>query len=281
MFVGPWRVARWVPQLIRRRLWSLLDRYKLEPMAAPTLNAWRARHGLSAIVGPVFDKWIHSPECIVAMFPRDFCPPPGDWPKQLVQCGFPLFDPGCPAESNADPELARFVSDHTETPLVVLYAGSTPTRQRGPMRRLARDLSLKSVRCLLLGFDMDPNSDSAYILNRSSVHLPDVLAHANLFIHHGGIGAIAQGYASGVTQLGLPSAYDQFDNCERLRSALEIASPTPIVRRSRRIEDCVADLLSNLHTRRQQPSSAGHRYSLPESPNGSVQSIAKIILGEK
>ena len=49
------------------------------------------------------------------------------------------------------------------------------------------------------------------------VPFSQVLPRAAAFVHHGGIGTIAQGLAGGVPQLVVPLAHDQPDNATRVR----------------------------------------------------------------
>jgi UDP:flavonoid glycosyltransferase YjiC (YdhE family) len=49
------------------------------------------------------------------------------------------------------------------------------------------------------------------------VPFSEVLPRAAAFVHHGGIGTIAQGIAAGVPQLVVPLAHDQPDNAVRVR----------------------------------------------------------------
>jgi len=49
------------------------------------------------------------------------------------------------------------------------------------------------------------------------VPFSEVLPRAAAFVHHGGIGSIAQGLAGGAPQLVVPLAYDQPDNAIRVR----------------------------------------------------------------
>lgn len=46
--------------------------------------------------------------------------------------------------------------------------------------------------------------------------MTNLLPHAALLGHHGGIGTLSQGFASGVPQLVLPLSHDQPDNGRRL-----------------------------------------------------------------
>ena len=43
-----------------------------------------------------------------------------------------------------------------------------------------------------------------------------LLKHAAVFVHHGGIGTMSQGFATGVPQLIMAMAHDQPDNADRL-----------------------------------------------------------------
>jgi len=49
------------------------------------------------------------------------------------------------------------------------------------------------------------------------VPFSQVLPRAAAFVHHGGIGTMAQGFAAGIPQLVIPLAHDQFDNAMRAR----------------------------------------------------------------
>jgi rhamnosyltransferase subunit B len=44
----------------------------------------------------------------------------------------------------------------------------------------------------------------------------ELLKHASVFVHHGGIGTMSQGIAAGVPQLVMAMAHDQPDNADRL-----------------------------------------------------------------
>ncbi|MEZ5707300.1 MAG: glycosyltransferase [Burkholderiaceae bacterium] len=50
----------------------------------------------------------------------------------------------------------------------------------------------------------------------SFVDLGDLLGHVSAVVHHGGIGTVAQAFRSGVPQVVVPFAWDQFDNASRV-----------------------------------------------------------------
>ncbi|HJV69812.1 glycosyltransferase, partial [Ideonella sp.] len=72
MFVGPWRVPHWTPQAWRPMFWNMLDRWKLEPMARPGLERWRARWGTPELPASLFGEWLHSPDQGLALYPEWF-----------------------------------------------------------------------------------------------------------------------------------------------------------------------------------------------------------------
>src|SRR5690606_32722462 len=97
-----------LPPWMKHALWQIVDRAMLDPATAPWLNELRARLGL-APVERVFASQMESPFLTVALFPEWFAPRQPDWPANLVQTGFPLFDA---ADSQGLPaEAVRFLHD--------------------------------------------------------------------------------------------------------------------------------------------------------------------------
>jgi rhamnosyltransferase subunit B len=214
MTLAHWRVAPWLPHIARRASWWALDRYKLEPLVRPDLDALRDRLKLPPIQGSVFGRWVHSPKAGVALFPSWFAPSPPDWPKQVVQAGFPLYDGD--ADEPVDPSLQAFVEGG---PKPVVFMPGTAQHQAGDFYSAAlRACETTGRRGLLLG----PMTDAL------GERLPDgvrtapyasfswLLPRARALVHHGGIGSCAQALRAGLPQLLAPRAYDQYDNARRL-----------------------------------------------------------------
>jgi rhamnosyltransferase subunit B len=224
MTLAHWRVPSWFPLAGRRAAWSLLDRFKLEPLVRPALDALRGELGLPAIDTPVFGEWMHSPQAGAALFPAWFAPAAADWPAQVVQAGFPLYDDR--ATATLSPELEAFLA---EGPAPVVY-------MPGTARRYADDFFLAGVhtceqsglRGVLLG----------EVPREIAISLPDnvcvqpyapfaaLLRRARALVHHGGIGSAAQALRAGIPQVVVPHAYDQFDNAMRLE-ALGVGATLP------------------------------------------------------
>src|SRR5204863_8049602 len=81
---------RWTPVVRAFRAFFVpaVDRWIFDPIAAPGLNAFRAKLGLPDI-NRVFDKWIHSPDLILGLFAEWFAAPQPDWPAHAYLVGFP------------------------------------------------------------------------------------------------------------------------------------------------------------------------------------------------
>jgi rhamnosyltransferase subunit B len=214
MTLASWRVPAWFPRAGRQAAWALLDRYKLEPLVRPTLDPLRARLGLPPLADKVFGRWMHSPQAGLALFPEWFAPAPPDWPPQVVQGGFPLYDEQAPLE----PALLDFL-DAGEPPVVFMP---------GTARRGADDFFLAAIRTceqqelrgVLLG-DVAPELTVTLppqVRVQPYAPFAALLQRSRALVHHGGIGSSAQALRAGVPQLVVPHAYDQFDNGARLEA---------------------------------------------------------------
>ncbi|HEX5683914.1 MAG TPA: nucleotide disphospho-sugar-binding domain-containing protein [Ideonella sp.] len=218
MFLGAWQVPRWVPPPARRVLWHLLDQWKLEPMARPALQRWQAQWGTPRIATSVFGDWLHSPDGGIALYPPEFASIPSNWRRRgVMQTGFPLYEPSVqPALPTA---WNDFVRRHPR--YVLAYPGSAA----GAAERF-NDLVLPACRRLgqpvvilsphLRSDDIPLAAMAPDVLSVRHAPLSALLRGASAFVHHGGIGSVAQALRFDVPQLVLASAYDQFENGCRL-----------------------------------------------------------------
>ena len=214
MRVAGHTVPHWAPHALRRGLWRLLDRMKLEPMARPGLARWREELGLPSLPPSIFGQWMHSPDGGVALFPRSFGPNPGDWPLPVTHCGFANL----PATGRLDPDVDAFLRAG-DAPVVVFpgSAARSPTR----FLRLATDAVRRHAQRLIVvmprGEEL-PWVDAAGQMQVRSLSFLDAFPAAAAVIHHGGVGTCGQALLCGPGQVILPSAYDQFDNAARVES---------------------------------------------------------------
>lgn len=222
MFLGSWRVPRWVPPVARLALWSLLDHWKLEPLGRASLAPWQRRWNTPPLRSPIFGDWLHSPDGGVALYPPGFAQVPTSWQARgVVQAGFPLYQPQQP--TGLDSRTQDFLRRHPR--VVVVYPGSaagTEGRFQDLILPACRDLALP---CVFVGAHLkaappttliEVQRDDVLFLARAPMR--QLLRHALHFVHHGGIGSVALGLAAGVRQLVLASAYDQFENAVRVEA---------------------------------------------------------------
>jgi rhamnosyltransferase subunit B len=218
MYLGGWRVPQWVPTPLRRALWWGLDRWKLEPMARPALQAVFAALGIPAPTASTFGEWIHSPEGGITLFPAWFCERQTGWPR--VEMGdFPLYRGA--GDTMLAPELQAFLEAGPRP--VVVFPGSTPGEHgRTLLRQTLTACRALGLRVVALGPTAleerapGPAEDPEFVHRCAHAPLAMLLPHTSVFVHHGGIGSCAQGLRHRVPQLVRPFAYDQFDNAARV-----------------------------------------------------------------
>jgi UDP:flavonoid glycosyltransferase YjiC (YdhE family) len=190
------------------------DRFFIDPRLAPAVNAFRAGLGLPA-VSRLLDRWLHSPELVIGLFPDWFAAPQPDWPPNVHLTGFPLYDER--DSRDPQPELNRFL-DAGEPPVV--FTGGSAMAHDAEFFRVSAEVCRVSGRrgLLLTQFpEQVPARLPETVRHFHYVPFSEVLPRAAAFVHHGGIGTIAQGIAAGVPQLVVPLAHDQPDNAVRVR----------------------------------------------------------------
>jgi UDP:flavonoid glycosyltransferase YjiC (YdhE family) len=161
------------------------------------------------------DRWIHSPQCVIGLFPPWFSPPQPDWPPSVTLTSFPLFDEADLAELPADVE--RFLAEG-EPPVV--FTPGTAMKQGQAFFAAAIEACLKLGRrgLLLTRFpEQVPSPLPAGVRHFTYVPFSQVFPRAAAAVHHGGVGTTAQALAAGVPQLIMPLSHDQPDNAARVR----------------------------------------------------------------
>ncbi|MCI0361505.1 MAG: glycosyltransferase, partial [Planctomycetaceae bacterium] len=106
------------PKWFQRMIYRIGVKYVIDPAILPSLNDYRRELGLSAIAS--VPAWWHSPDCVACLFPLWYGPPQADWPPNIVQTDFPLWD------ELADEPLAADVEAFLEAgePPIVFTPGS-------------------------------------------------------------------------------------------------------------------------------------------------------------
>jgi rhamnosyltransferase subunit B len=208
-------ISSW-PLLLKRALWALIDKTQIDPIIVPGLNAWRATHGLPP-VERVFREWLNSPRRVIGLFPEWFGPRQPDWPAPFEFASFPLWDD--PGRAGIDAELEQFLSVGSAP--IVATPGTANRHAAGFFRAVTGAAERSGRRAILLtGFlEQVPSDLPSTVLAREYLPLSAILPRAAVLIHHGGVGTMAQAFASGTPQLVMPMAFDQPDNALRAKRA--------------------------------------------------------------
>lgn len=200
------------PRWLKKLLFRVGERFFIDPVVCPTINAWRGELGLPPIKN-VARTW-HSRAGIVGMFPEWFCAPQADWPAPHTLTGFPLWSDG--SASALAPEVQDFLD--AGSPPVVFTPGTANAQARKffeAATTACRSLDRRAI--LLTPFDEQvPRDRPAEVAHFCYVPLDLLLPHVAALVHHGGIGTTAQALAAGIPQVIMPLAHDQFDNADRV-----------------------------------------------------------------
>lgn len=209
-------VPRWInsrtPALLKRMAWWSLDKFFYDPNFTTPLNRLRSELGLPRLER-IFGSWIHEADCVVGMFPDWFAEPQGDWPRQAILAGFPLYDHG--DQVPLSQSLGEFIE--AGPPPVAFSAGTATAAAHGFFKASVEACETAGRRGILLSHfpQQIPASLPTGVIHVDYAPFGTLLPKLAAFVHHGGIGSTSQALRAGVPQLIRPVAYDQFDNSIR------------------------------------------------------------------
>ena len=220
MFVGAYDVPQIIPLVRWLRRLPLWVRQAILAFPNPLdffalFSVWRccAENGVTKPLS-LWRQWWHSPDAVLALFPAWFAQPQPDWPKNLLQWDFPLEDMA--AERPLEPDLQAFLQAGAAP---VVFTPGTGHHHAARFFETAVTLT-KKIGCravfLTSKTTQVPKDLPPSIFVAAYAPFSALLPHASAFVHHGGIGTIAQSLAAGVPQLVVDMALDQHDNAERL-----------------------------------------------------------------
>jgi rhamnosyltransferase subunit B len=210
--IAPGRDLSRAPRWLKRAFWWGIDRFLIDPLIVPKLNAFRTELGMPA-VSRVFRDWLHSPRRVIALFPEWFAPPQPDWPAALRLTGFPQYDES--DQQQLPPSLQRFL-DAGDRPIV--FTPGSANQNAAAFLRVAVDAVARLNRraVLLTRYTEHLPALPATVHHEGYVPLSRLLPRSAALVHHGGIGTLAQALAAGVPHLTMPMGFDQPDNTTRL-----------------------------------------------------------------
>ena len=203
----------WLPGVLKRWQWRLVDVAVADRLLAPGINEFRAELGLSP-VRRVLHDFIHSPRRVLGLFPAWFADAQPDWPAQTVLTGFPLYDER--GATQMAPELDEFLA--AGEPPIVFTPGSAMIHGQSFFTAAVAACRLLKRRGLLLTrfAEQVPTALPPYVRHFDFAPFSEILPRCAALAHHGGVGTLSQALAAGVPQLVMPMSHDQPDNAARL-----------------------------------------------------------------
>ena len=214
---------KWMPRFAVSALFAAADRFVIDKLLAPPINALRQEHGLPPVRGILRDWW-NSPDRVIGMFPDWFAHPAADWPKQTRLTGFGLWDEG--SVGGVPQEMYDFLN--AGEPPVVFTPGSAMWQAQKFFAACIDACTRLNRRGILLTRHREhlPENLPSYIRHFEYAPFSQLLPSVACLVHHGGIGTSAQAMAAGVRQVVTPMAHDQMDNAARMEK-LGIARVIP------------------------------------------------------
>ena len=224
-FIGDIAVPTWLPRPLKNLGWKMLDRYKLDPMMRKGLESVRQEWQLPALEGSYLERWMHSPDTGIALWPSWF-----DNTKHIgqyqapLQTGFIFLD--SPNEACApltksealSPTIEAFLKDGL--PPLVWMPGSA---MRKPQQFFDHAIKVSaSLKCRAILLTSDASYAPKHLPKDCLVHplvsFAHLLTRCQALVHHGGIGSAAAAIRAGIPQLIIASAFDQFFNGHRIET---------------------------------------------------------------
>jgi len=202
-----------VPHWLKRFQFYLADHLLADRVLRRETNRFRNELGLPP-VRRLLDRWCHSPERVIGLFPDWYATPQEDWPPNTQLTGFPLWDESRLAPHDAN--LEAFLQ--SGSPPLVFTPGSAMRHGNHFFEvavRVARQLRKRAI-LLSRHTTHIPANLPAGIVHFPYVPFSQLLPQAAALVHHGGIGSTAQALAAGIPQLIMAMAFDQPDNAQRI-----------------------------------------------------------------
>jgi rhamnosyltransferase subunit B len=211
--LAPTIALPWYPRWLKRLLFWIGFKFVIDRAVGPQTNAFRAELGLPPVSG-FLNRWIHSPQCVIGLFPPWFGPPQPDWPPNVTLTSFPLYDERGLAEP--PPEVEEFLN--AGTPPIIFTPGSAMKQAQAFFTTAIEACQKLGHRGMLLTRfpEQLPPELPEGIRHFGYVPFSQVFPRAAAVVHHGGIGTTAQALAAGVPQVVMPFAHDQPDNGTRV-----------------------------------------------------------------
>jgi len=257
------------PPIIQRqllRIGRLITRSWNEP-----LNALRRSLGLRVSRDAILtDRY--SPTLNLALFSKQLGRPQPDWPRNVVQTGFVLYDPAGAARQVA---LEEFLS--SGPPPITFTLGSAAVMDPGRFfeesAEAVRRLGTRGL--LLMGKNAPPSQLPAELFAAEYAPYSSLFPRSSCVVHQGGVGTTAQAMRAGVPQLVMPYAFDQPDNAARMaRLGVGLSISRKRYRADTVIQRLQALTAPSFHERARE---VGNKVSAEHGASSACEAIERVI----
>ena len=222
-YIGDVAIPTWLPKVFKKQLWKTLDRYKLDPMMRKGLEHVRNQYHLPPLEGAYLEKWMHSPDTGIALWPSwfDSVKHLGQYQAQ-IQTGFIFPDDATIHDDPILEPLPQLIEQFLHNgPAPLVWMPGSAVRNPELFFHHAIEVSRSlGMRSLFLTSDTKFHSsapDTGYLAH-PLVPFSKLLPRSVALIHHGGIGSAAAAIRAGIPQLIIASAFDQFFNGHRIEA---------------------------------------------------------------
>jgi rhamnosyltransferase subunit B len=213
----------------------------------------------------------YSPTLNLALFSKQLGRPQADWPRNVVQTGFILYDP--PGEARQEP-LEDFLT--SGPPPVTFTLGSAAVMDPGRFFEESAEAvhRLGTRGLLLMGKNVLPTQLPKELFAAGYAPYSSVFPRSACVVHQGGVGTTAQAMRAGVPQLVMPYAFDQPDNAARMvRLGVGLSVTRKQYRATRVMQQLHALTAPSFHERARD---AGNKISAEKGVSVACEAIERV-----
>ncbi|WND01395.1 glycosyltransferase [Temperatibacter marinus] len=268
-----WLIPAWLPSGEKAKYFknelNKQERRKLMKPHIREANQLRKKLGLSSIGKASVEMHLNPTFQQIALFPPWYGEPAEDWPKQLTLTNFPLFNDVKPKsrsyvdkfiDSHGAPIIFSFGTGYTNVTSLIHIAWIVSDKLKLPCIFIGGDIEGVNIeipnKCLHLNY-----ADFEYVFSKSL-----------LAVHHGGIGTMSQAIQAGIPQLIRPTAFDQFDNADKIK-ALNLGDY--LLEKEFTIERVASKIVALLESKK--VAEAAHYYAIQISKNNGIKESCDLI----
>jgi rhamnosyltransferase subunit B len=212
-----WNIESWLPEKAKekkiKQIFDVQLRVHRNSKHYPELQELRAKHNMMSSIDFSLESVFNPSLKHIGYFPEWYVQSTKGWPEEFTLTNFPLFDYGVTNEAN-EQTFKEFVSKFG-APIIFSFGSGVSTTFDIISQVLAAQPLLDIPFVFVGGTKFSPLTERCIHLDK--IAFETALPQARLMVHHGGIGTTAQSIKARIPQLIRPTAFDQFDNADKVK----------------------------------------------------------------